>query len=132
MWNHDISSAPRDSDIWLATKCGKVIKSYWIEKFGPGRWAGLGTKEQPIAWQAFVVPAHPSQAETSRQTSPVVETESARRGAGASKVVCPAFEQPPSHTDAFAEVKAKSRLANAESVEPSVCDFPQIDDVGSV
>ncbi len=59
MWNQDISAAPRNSDIWLATKCGKVIKSYWIDKFGPGRWAGLGTKEQPVAWQAFVVPAHP-------------------------------------------------------------------------
>ncbi|MDP9809390.1 hypothetical protein J2W42_002238 [Rhizobium tibeticum] len=60
MWNHDISTAPRDRDLWLATKCGKVIKSHWIEKFGPGRWVGLGTKEQPIAWQLFVTPEYPN------------------------------------------------------------------------
>ncbi len=36
-------------------------------------------------------PATNPQAETSRQTSPVVETESASGGAGASKVVCPAL-----------------------------------------
>ncbi|MDQ0320014.1 hypothetical protein QO002_002152 [Pararhizobium capsulatum DSM 1112] len=47
--------------VWLATKCGKVIKSAWIDGKGlPGRWAGLATKELPIAWQPYVVPAHPS------------------------------------------------------------------------
>ncbi|UFS83178.1 hypothetical protein LPB79_13070 [Rhizobium sp. T136] len=47
--------------LWLATKCGKVIKSYWIEatKFSPARWAGLGTTEVPVAWQHFVTPEHP-------------------------------------------------------------------------
>jgi len=59
-WNFDISAAPRDRDIWLATKCGSVLKSYWIEKSGARRWAGLGTKEQPVAWQLFTIPAHPN------------------------------------------------------------------------
>jgi hypothetical protein len=45
----------------LATQCGRVIKSYWLEKtkFSPARWAGLGTNEVPVAWQNFVTPEHP-------------------------------------------------------------------------
>jgi hypothetical protein len=47
----------------LATQCGRVIKSYWLEKtkFSPARWAGLGTNEVPVAWQHFVTPEHPFQ-----------------------------------------------------------------------
>jgi hypothetical protein len=47
--------------VWLATQCGRVIKSYWLEKtkFSPARWAGLGTNEVPVAWQHFVTPEHP-------------------------------------------------------------------------
>ncbi|WP_425902490.1 hypothetical protein [Agrobacterium radiobacter] len=81
-WNHDLSQAPRGkmvhstrtvgdrvhaiSDfvadhIWAASKCGKVIKSYWIPPVGKaaGRWSGFATGEAPIAWQRFVVPEHP-------------------------------------------------------------------------
>jgi hypothetical protein len=58
-WNTDITSAPRDAELWLATKCGKVIKTHWHDKFGSGRWVGLATREEPVAWQMFVVPDHP-------------------------------------------------------------------------
>jgi len=82
-WNFDITAAPRgktvtherrvgDSTheirdfvpdfIWIASKCGKVIRSYWIPEAGknPGRWSGLATGEQPIAWQPYAVPVHPN------------------------------------------------------------------------
>ncbi|WP_245582419.1 hypothetical protein [Neorhizobium lilium] len=82
MWNHDLTTAPHGRNetrtrtikgetqeftdfvpepVWLATKCGKVVRTYWTPKteFSPARWAGLGTNEQPVAWQAFVVPEHP-------------------------------------------------------------------------
>ena len=82
-WNHDITAAPRGktvtvtrtvkgedrqfeesqvSEVWLATKCGRVIRSYWLgqTKFSPARWAGLATTGQPIAWQDYVVPVHPN------------------------------------------------------------------------
>lgn len=58
-WNLNVSEAPTDKDLWLATKCGKVIKSHWHDKFGSGRWVGLATREQPVAWQEFVTPVHP-------------------------------------------------------------------------
>ena len=58
-WSSDLITAPRDADLWLATKCGKVIKSHWHDKFGSGRWVGLATREEPVAWQAYVVPEHP-------------------------------------------------------------------------
>lgn len=81
-WNHDITAAPRGktvhserkvgdrthqiSDfvpyyIWAATKCGKVLKSYWVPPAGKnaGRWSGFANAETPIAWQHFVVPEHP-------------------------------------------------------------------------
>lgn len=86
-WSHDMSAAPRGKTItvqrlfkdknsaygeklvsveefetdylWLATECGKVIKSYCIPetKHSRGRWAGVNA---PIAWQPFIVPDHPS------------------------------------------------------------------------
>lgn len=60
-WNTDITTAPQGAPVWLASVCGKVIKSAWIDgKGSDGRWAGLASKEQPIAWQPYVVPAHPS------------------------------------------------------------------------
>lgn len=82
-WNFDISTAPKGKmvaterqlkddkvsvvehfvpdPVWLATKCGKVLRSYWLPEAGknPARWSGLATGEQPVAWQPFVVPAHP-------------------------------------------------------------------------
>jgi len=41
----------------LATKCGKVIGSYWIPENGknPGRWSGLATGEEPVAWAPWPV-----------------------------------------------------------------------------
>jgi hypothetical protein len=46
-------------DVILATRCGKVIKSYWIpdEK----RFAGLANGEQPVAWVPW--PRHPNSSE---------------------------------------------------------------------
>lgn len=43
-------------DVILASKCGKVIKSYWIpdEK----RFAGFKKGEQPIAWMPW--PRYPN------------------------------------------------------------------------
>lgn len=87
-WNHDISSAPRGRTInvmrntktkdgvirvpveefepdilWLASSCGKVIRSYWIpaNKHHDGYWAGFAQKggTPPVAWQNYVVPEHP-------------------------------------------------------------------------
>jgi hypothetical protein len=69
-WNTDMSQAPRgktahrlrvvdDKDITvetfvpdhviLATKCGKVTRSYWIPD--EQRWCMLAKGEEPIAWQ---------------------------------------------------------------------------------
>jgi len=87
-WNFNIGEAPRGKTVpveqwrkttdgmklavtdtfvadwlWLATKCGKVLKSHWMPPEGKtravGRWLSLDVNEQPVAWQAFVVPAHP-------------------------------------------------------------------------
>ncbi|NTB01608.1 hypothetical protein [Agrobacterium tumefaciens] len=103
MWNHDLSQAPRGkmvhstrtvgdrvheiSDfvadhIWAASKCGKVIKSYWIPPVGKaaGRWSGFATGEAPIAWQRFVVPEHPFQ-ESPRKAAEAVAERPASTGA---------------------------------------------------
>ena len=47
--------------LWLATDCGKVLKSHWIpgDDKRKGRWLNLATGEQPVAWQPYVIPAHP-------------------------------------------------------------------------
>jgi hypothetical protein len=57
-WNFDIAGAPRDCAVILETKCGKVSKTYWIEK--EGRWAGFVKGEQPIAWQPWPTPSRRS------------------------------------------------------------------------
>ncbi|NTF67939.1 hypothetical protein [Rhizobium rhizogenes] len=88
-WNHDISQAPRghmitvmrntktkdgifrvpveefEPDIlWLATICGKVIRSYWVPANGrhDGYWPGFAQKDgtPPVAWQPYVIPTHPN------------------------------------------------------------------------
>lgn len=57
-WNLNLSEAPQDRDLWLASKCGKVIKAGWDKK--RGQWAGFATNgAPPIAWQPYVVPLHP-------------------------------------------------------------------------
>jgi hypothetical protein len=73
-WNHNIAEAPRDKGepVWLATKCGKVIQSYFLpsKKEGQdGRWAYLASKEEPIAWQMFIKPVHPNLSEASASLS---------------------------------------------------------------
>lgn len=79
-WNFDISEAPRgrmvtkrhktknggvvESEhfegvhVILATKCGKVTKSYFIPD--ADRWLMLAKGEQPVAWQPW--PEHPEAA----------------------------------------------------------------------
>lgn len=59
-WNHDMSSAPKDAQIWAASKCKKVIVARWSED--RQAWAGFGTKEQPLAWQPYIIPQHPEAA----------------------------------------------------------------------
>lgn len=57
-WNFDISSAPRERDLWLASRCGKVIKAGWDKK--RQQWAGFATNGAgPVAWQPYIVPVHP-------------------------------------------------------------------------
>lgn len=56
-WSFDFNAAPRDGRIWLATKCGKVSVTKWDDK--RDQWAGLAAREAPVAWQPYIVPAHP-------------------------------------------------------------------------
>jgi hypothetical protein len=42
-------------DVILESKCGKVIKSYWIPK--ENRWAGFAQGEAPVAWQEWPKPS---------------------------------------------------------------------------
>lgn len=60
-WNHNLSTAPQDAPIWLASVCGKVIKSQWAKTKTGGYWPGFKSdgSTPPIAWQPFVVPTHP-------------------------------------------------------------------------
>lgn len=78
-WNTNISEAPRgktvsknittkdgvkpydafeQEDVILASKCGKVTRSYWIPK--ENRWCMFAKGEEPVAWQEW--PIHPSKA----------------------------------------------------------------------
>lgn len=52
--------------LWLASKCGKVVRSRWIPatKYGQGRWEFLATTEQPIAWREYIVPEFPHELES--------------------------------------------------------------------
>jgi hypothetical protein len=76
-WNFDISSAPRgktvtiieaDKDgkirerqefrhdhVILASKCGRVMRSYWIPD--ESRWCMFKKGEEPVAWMHW--PDHP-------------------------------------------------------------------------
>lgn len=83
-WSTDIAAAPRGrkvrvskvvkgkthttvsmerEPVWLATKCGKVIRSEWLwpRKVGQygtrmtkARWSMIGANEQPLAWRPFI------------------------------------------------------------------------------
>lgn len=72
-WDHDISRAPRgryvietrrikdgktadhrvfERDvIWLASKCGKVMRSYYLPE--EKRWCMFSASEKPVAWMAY-------------------------------------------------------------------------------
>lgn len=70
-WNFDMTSAPLDQKLWLASVCGKVIPTSWDKK--RGQWAGFATNgTPPVAWQPYVVPAHPN---TPVQVARAVTTE---------------------------------------------------------
>lgn len=59
-WSTNITEAQTGDYVWLATKCGRVIKSNWLETKGTTpRFVGLATNETPIAWQPFIKPIHP-------------------------------------------------------------------------
>lgn len=82
-WSTDIAAAPRGRKVrvskvvkgktqttstherefvWLATKCGQVIRSEWLwprkvgqsERATKARWSMLGANEQPLAWRPFI------------------------------------------------------------------------------
>lgn len=60
-WNHDMSAAPKDQKLWLASKCGKVIPAQWDNK--REQWAGFATNgSPPLGWQPYIVPKHPEAA----------------------------------------------------------------------
>lgn len=87
-WSFDMSTAPRGKhvtvtrkvktadgvvdrsvdefapeQVWLASSCGKVIKSSWVPANGRhnGYWSGFAQDggTPPIAWHPYVIPAHP-------------------------------------------------------------------------
>lgn len=53
-------------DVILASKCGKVIKSYWLPK--ENRWAGFKAGEEIRAWQAW--PSHPDASQPQEHRKP--------------------------------------------------------------
>lgn len=68
-WNHNLSEAPQDAPIWLAAASGIVIKSQWAKTKTGGYWPGFKSDGSvpPIAWQPFVVPAHPNLRESASE-----------------------------------------------------------------
>jgi len=118
-WSFDITSGPLNDEVWLATKCGKVIRSYWLDK--TGRWAGLGTKEQPVAWQLYVVPAHPNSVSDLGLNIVTKHTEISNSKTAAATDI-PEARTPLGHIKA---VTGKSGAGAVESVCPA-----SIDDVG--
>lgn len=80
-WNFDLSQAPKGSHtpvdikypdgsvrvrenfnqvlVWTASKCGKVILSYYLPK--EDRWNLYTKGSPPIAWQEFVKPTYPEE-----------------------------------------------------------------------
>ena len=91
-WNTDISAAPRDgTHVILAMPNKTTLRSYWVEcKHEPSHWCMQSHKVEPVAWMAW--PKHPYEESPQQQGTDGGE---------------------------IAEVKAKSRLANATGVEPS-------------
>lgn len=90
-WNTDISAAPRGKTVtrtvktkdgikevtevipervWLASACGKVIPTYWVES--RKNWAGF-QDTPPIAWYPYFVPVHPFQESPRKAAEAVAE-----------------------------------------------------------
>lgn len=66
-FNYDMTTAPKDgTPIWAASRTSdQVIRTYWAKTKTGGYWTGFksdGTCD-PVAWQPYVVPAHPGAAE---------------------------------------------------------------------
>lgn len=61
LWNYDISQAPRDQKIIVASDCGKVFSSRWLPAKGKDgdRWEGFSKGHDPIAWMPW--PTHPNE-----------------------------------------------------------------------
>ncbi|MGN7959158.1 hypothetical protein D3C80_488660 [compost metagenome] len=55
-WSTNITEAQTGDYVWLATKCGRVIMSYWMKD----RFHDLPSDEEPVAWQPYPrKPIHP-------------------------------------------------------------------------
>ncbi len=69
-WNTNITEAQTGDYVWLATKCGRVVKAYWIQgKKGLGCWSVAYADEGPIAWQPYVKPIHPFELEKQEESA---------------------------------------------------------------
>lgn len=65
-WNYDLTQAPTDgTPIWAACANGEVLRTHWLPPTGKlrpvGRWTGLGSTQQPIAFMIYRKPTHPYQ-----------------------------------------------------------------------
>lgn len=59
-WSTNITEAQTGDYVWLATKCGRVLKTYWVFTCGKGYgFYGLPLDQEPIAWQPYAKPIHP-------------------------------------------------------------------------
>ncbi|QNP81007.1 hypothetical protein [Agrobacterium tumefaciens] len=59
-WSTNITEAQTGDYVWLATKCGRVVKSYWMDNITPSRFYDVPPQEEPVAWQPFPKkPIHP-------------------------------------------------------------------------
>lgn len=48
----------KPAHVWTASKCGKVILSYWIPD--QNRWCGYTEKTLPVAWHPYFKPEFPA------------------------------------------------------------------------
>ncbi|MNE73998.1 hypothetical protein D3C80_1700430 [compost metagenome] len=57
-WNTNITEAQTGDYVWLALPCGRVVKSYWRNKWARS-FHGIAPGMKPIAWAPFIKPIHP-------------------------------------------------------------------------
>lgn len=119
-WNTDISAAPRDCRVWLASECGKVSPTYWNEK--RKAWSGFGDKEQPVAWYPYFVPKHPF--EMDRSTEGSLETGS-EEAENARKAVPETEDGSVNHAGAGESPASDSSNAGGSHVTPGRNAHPQ-------